>query len=383
MPGVLFPVAGVPATGDRPPKTGYRTAYRNLLAMPESVLAAMSGGVDSSVAAALMVEGGHEVVGVTMKMWSGPNGEAPTSGCCTVSDAEDARRVAATLGIPYYVVDYTDHFSEGVIDHFVDGYLAGRTPNPCVECNRTVKFRTLLDHATDLGCDLVVTGHYARTRRDGEMWRLLRGADPRKDQSYVLSMLGQGQLERLRFPVGEMEKADTRAMASDLGLRTATKAESMDICFVRGGDYREFLAAEAPEGFQAGPIVDEEGRTIGRHDGVAGFTIGQRRGLGVAVGEPRYVTGIDPATATVTIGRYDDLLVGSVIVGEMSTVDGHRLEGPVAAQYRAHGAAVPALIEGPEVVFAEPQPAVATGQTISFYAGEEVLGGGVIAGTRR
>lgn len=341
----------------------------------------MSGGVDSSVAAALMVEAGHDVIGVTMKMWSGPNGEAPTSGCCTVSDAEDARRVAATLGIPYYVVDYTDHFSTGVIDNFVGGYLAGRTPNPCVECNRRVKFSVLLDHATELDCDLVVTGHYARTDQVGERWRLRRGVDRDKDQSYVLSMLGQEQLARVRFPVGEMTKDETRARADALGLRTAHKPESMDICFVRGGDYRSFLAEVAPEGFQSGPIVDEVGKEVGRHEGVVGYTIGQRRGLGVAVGEPRYVTAIDPATATVTIGRRQSLEVGAVTIEEMTSVSGEGLGGELLAQYRAHGEAVPVELIDQRVVFRAPQSAVAPGQTITFYQDDEVQGGALIAAT--
>lgn len=341
----------------------------------------MSGGVDSSVAAALMVEAGHEVIGVTMKMWAGPNGEAPTSGCCTVSDAEDARRVASKLDIPYYVVDYTDHFSRGVIDRFVDGYLSGQTPNPCVECNRTVKFDALMDHASELGCDLVVTGHYARIRRDADGWHLLRGEDRAKDQSYVLSMLGQDQLERVRFPVGEMTKADTRAIASRLGLRTAMKAESMDICFVRSGNYRDFLREAAPEGFVPGPMVDSDGQVVGTHDGVVGFTIGQRRGLGVAVGEPRYVTSIDSGTATVTLGPRRDLAVRSLLVEQMSWVSGRAASGTIRAQYRAHGEAVAATVTGNTVVFSEPQEAVAAGQTVSFYDGDEVLGGGVIAAT--
>lgn len=341
----------------------------------------MSGGVDSSVAAALMVEAGHDVVGVTMKMWSGPNGEAPTSGCCTVSDAEDARRVAATLGVPYYVVDYTDHFSTGVIDHFVDGYLGGRTPNPCVECNRQVKFSVLLDHARELDCDLVVTGHYARADRWDGRWRLRRGVDRDKDQSYVLSMLGQEQLARVRFPIGEMTKSETRARAAELGLRTASKPESMDICFVRGGDYRSFLAEVAPEGFRPGRIVDEEGRPVGHHEGVVGFTVGQRRGLGVAVGEPRYVTAIDPTTATVTIGRRRSLDVGAVTIEGVTSVSGAELEGDLLAQYRAHGEAVGVELGGDRVTFRQPQRAVAPGQTITFYRGDEVAGGAVIADT--
>jgi tRNA-specific 2-thiouridylase len=348
------------------------------------VLVAMSGGVDSSVAAALMLAEGHEVVGVTMKMWSGPNGEAPTSGCCTVSDTEDARRVAAQLDIAYYVLDYTDRFRTGVIDHFVDDYLHGRTPNPCVECNRTVKFRHLLEQADDFDCELLVTGHYARIRQAERRLELLRGVDRAKDQSYVLSMLGQDQLSRTRFPIGEIDKTETRRIAAELGLRTAGKAESMDICFVAGGDYRRFLRSVAPEAERPGPYVDNEGNVLGQHRGVATVTIGQRKGLGVALGQPRHVIDVIPETATVVLGRREDMAVTGVDLEQVTWVDAALGVGTaVEIQYRAHSDAVEALLSEGGAWFSQTQYGVAPGQTVAFYDGERVLGSAVITATQR
>jgi tRNA-specific 2-thiouridylase len=223
-------------------------------------LVALSGGVDSSVAAALMVEEGHDVIAVTLKQWDGPS----TSGCCTVGDATDARRVAAALGIRHYVLDYVDRFTTDVVDRFGEEYLAGRTPNPCVECNRTVRFGALLSHAVELGCDLLVTGHHVRISKDGEGFHLLRAVDSGKDQSYVLHMLGQSELARVRFPVGEMTKTDVREMAARMGLRTASKPDSQDLCFV-AGDYRGFLRSRVPAVSVPGPIIDTEGEVLGSH----------------------------------------------------------------------------------------------------------------------
>jgi tRNA-uridine 2-sulfurtransferase len=342
-------------------------------------LVAMSGGVDSSVAAALMKQEGHEVVGVTLKLWSGPNGEAPTSGCCTISDAEDARRVAAALDIPYYVLDYTDEFKDGVVDRFIADYLTGRTPNPCIECNRTVKFDRLLNGLDNFDAEVLVTGHHARTRLVDGQWQLLRGADHAKDQSYVLSMLTQEQLARTRFPIGEMTKDRVREIAARLGLRTADKPESMDICFVGQRDYRSFLRSHTPDAFRGGRVVDVGGEELGSHDGVAGFTVGQRRGLGVAVGEPRYVVDIQPSTSTVVIGTRRDLRCSRVELRGTSSVSGGPIEGPVTAQYRAHGEPVPATVQPGHLTFDTPQEAVAPGQTIVFYQGERVLGGAIIS----
>lgn len=346
------------------------------------VLAAMSGGVDSSVAAALAKEAGWEVIGVTMKLWKGPGGEAPTAGCCTAADAEDARRVAASLDIPYYVWDYTSEFMSGVVSVFIDEYISGRTPNPCVECNRTVKFSRLLAHAEALGCDAVVTGHYARITEDEDgRRRLWRGADSAKDQSYVLSMLGQRQLSRLRFPVGEIVKEETRRIAAELGIRTAAKPDSQDICFAGEGGYRDFLAGQGVYTLP-GPIVDRDGQVLGYHGGVSNYTIGQRRGLGVAVGIPRYVIDIDPDTDTVTVGAAEDLDIDEAVVGGMRWVNRPEA-GFLGAQYRAHGRAVTAEVseagEGKvRVRFTEPQRAAAAGQTLALYRGDEVVGGGII-----
>lgn len=349
------------------------------------VLAAMSGGVDSSVAAALMVEAGHEVIGVTLKLWQGEAGEMPTHGCCTLADTEDARRVAGTLGIPYYVLDATDEFRRGIVDPFIDEYAAGRTPNPCIECNRVIKFAQLLGWAEELGCDLVVTGHYARVVETEDRYRLLRGADPRKDQSYVLYMLGQQELAKVRFPVGSQTKAATRRLADTLDLRTAYKQDSQDICFV-DGDYRSFLRRHNPDAFRAGPIVDTDGTVVSTHDGIGNFTIGQRKGLGVAFGEARYVVDMDPATATVTIGRRSEASFSGVKLGSPTWVDRVPPVGsPVDVQLRAHGAAKPAMLDadGVTVRFDEPREAVAAGQAAVLYDGDMMLGGGTIIETFR
>lgn len=344
-------------------------------------LVAMSGGVDSSVAAALMSDAGHDVIGVTLKLWSGPNGEAPTAGCCTVSDAEDARRVAAELGIPYYVLDYTEDFKDGVVDQFIHDYATGQTPNPCIECNRTVKFDRLLRRLDEFDCDVLVTGHHARVRETEVGWCLLRGTDPAKDQSYVLSMLGQDQLRRVRLPVGEMMKKKVRQVAATMGMRSAHKPESMDICFVGHGDYRGFLRSNAPEVFQPGRVVDTAGYELGAHDGIAGFTVGQRRGLGVAVGEPRFVVRIEPHTSTVVIGSRDDLFVDRIELDQLTWTNVDPGDTTVMAQYRAHGEPVRARLSGATLTFDQPQEAIAPGQTVAFYDGDRVLGGALVAST--
>jgi tRNA-specific 2-thiouridylase len=351
------------------------------------VLVAMSGGVDSSVAAALMLEDGHDVVGVTLKQWESADGAMPVAGCCTVGDAEDARRAAAQLGVPYYVLDYVDEFRSEVVDRFGEQYAAGCTPNPCIECNRRVRFRALLERTTELGCDLLVTGHHARVRTDASgRHHLLKATDSGKDQSYVLHMLGQEQLQRVRFPVGEMTKAEVRTRADELGLRTAAKPDSQDLCFVGHGDYRQFIREHFPDIGRPGPMVDTDGHEVGRHDGTIDFTIGQRKGLGIAAGEPRYVVGLDATTATVTIGTKADLEVAECAVGDVTWVAGeaprHRI---VTVKVRYRATPVPAVLDPMQhgawrVRFDQPQRAVAPGQAAVFYSGDEVLGGGTILG---
>lgn len=351
-------------------------------------LVAMSGGVDSSVAAALMLEQGHDVIAVTLKQWKGADGSMPTAGCCTLSDAEDARSVAARLDVPYYVLDYVAEFTEAVVEPFASGYLNGLTPNPCIECNRRVRFSALLERAEALGCDLLVTGHHARVVEDDGVYRLARAVDAAKDQSYVLHMLDQRALSRIRFPVGEMTKVEVRARATELGLRTASKPDSQDICFVASGDYRDFLADRYLQVAAPGEVLDMEGNVVGEHPGTAGFTIGQRKGLGVAVGSPRYVVDIEPAEQTITIGTYEDLLTTRCVVTEMSFTNKAPSEGDrvtVKVRYRSEPVAADIVAVGDrwEFAFVEPQPRPAPGQSLVMYDDEYVLGGGIIIDDRR
>ena len=357
--------------------------------MKRKAVVAMSGGVDSSVAAALMVEAGYDVTGVMLKLWRGEAANS-ASGCCNVGAAEDARRVADHLGIPFYVLNMAERFEESVIADFHAAYSAGLTPNPCVRCNQWIKFDALLERAKALGADVLVTGHYARVRHDRGRHRLLRGVDSHKDQSYVLWMLRQEELARTRFPIGEMTKSETRARAHELGLRTAAKPDSQEICFVRGGDLGAYVSASIPAAAEEGPIVDTRGRQLGSHRGIGNYTVGQRKGLGISLGTPVFVSSIDAATRTVVVGSRQDLAVSAIETEETRLVAGPSgLGTKVLVQHRAHGDAFSATVEScgggrARLRYEVPVDALAPGQSAAFYSADdpdELLGGGIISTT--
>lgn len=364
------------------------------------VLAAMSGGVDSAVAAARAVEAGHEVVGVHLALSRMPGTlRTGSRGCCTIEDAMDARRAADRLGIPFYVWDFSERFREDVVDDFVAEYAAGRTPNPCLRCNEKIKFAALLDRAVELGFDAVCTGHYARLERDGEGRPVLRrAADPRKDQSYVLGVLDERQLDRCLFPLGDApSKAEVRAEAERRGLAVAAKPDSHDICFIPEGDTRGWLAERLGE--RPGPILDRDGAVVGEHDGARGYTVGQRRGLSLGVpapdGRPRFVLEVRAAENAVVVGPREALAIGELAGqrwswthGEPAALDVPR---PVLVQVRAHGDPVPGMLERVDAERAlrddarepgrelrvrldEPLEGVAPGQSAVLYEGDVVLG---------
>lgn len=352
------------------------------------ILVAMSGGVDSSVAAAMLVEAGHDVVGATMKTfcYSGEAAESRKT-CCGLEGIRDARLVADRLGIPHYVFDVEEEFTRDVIDDFVAEYGRGRTPNPCVRCNSNTKFRDLLRRGRVLGCDGVASGHYARVDRGNGEPRLLRGRDRSKDQTYFLWGLPAELLDLLHFPLGELTKSEVRARARELGLETADKPESQEICFVPTGNYRDLLAKKllpTHPALSPGSIVDTEGRVVGRHTGYSGFTVGQRKGIGGGRPERHHVLEIRPETREVVVGPRELLEVGGVVVGGCNWLAGRPEPGRrlrVQIRYRSPAlACTVAALEGDgiEVRFDEPARAVTPGQSSVFFDGERVVGGGRI-----
>jgi tRNA-specific 2-thiouridylase len=352
------------------------------------VLAALSGGVDSAVAAALLVEAGYEVIAISMLLAG--NAEGHDGGCCSIDDFQDARRVAEQLGIPYYVLNLKDAFRNRVIDVFTSEYLRGRTPNPCLLCNRDLKFDLLRQRAHELDAYFVATGHYARIVYDqvSDRYTLLRALDQQKDQSYFLFTLDQTQLARTLFPVGHLTKAEVREKARTLGLKVAEKPESQDICFVPDGDYARFIEQQlSAEQVKPGEVVDQDGHMLGLHDGIHHFTIGQRRGLGVGgLSEPKYVTHIDAQSGRVRVGRKDQLMTRGLVATNVNWVRGKQTqEVSVSVKIRYRHPAIPArAVPQPgsrvEVWFEKSYPAVTPGQAAVFYDGEQVLGGGWIEG---
>jgi tRNA-specific 2-thiouridylase len=353
----------------------------------ERVVVAMSGGVDSSVSAALLHDQGYEVIGITMKLWDGPEtAVVHHKTCCTLDDVSDARRVAASLGIPFYVVNFKAQFAQHVIDYFVDTYRQGATPNPCVQCNRYLKFMALLQRAQQLGARWVATGHYAAVCQDeGGWYHIRRGRDAKKDQSYFLFDLSQEQLRHTLLPLGEYCKEEVRQIAIRLGLKVAEKPESQEICFIPDGDYRSFVRPRlTPAAVQSGRMVNTAGETVGTHHGLPFYTVGQRRGLGVAAAEPLYVTRLDPAHNTVVVGPRHAALCATFSVERINWMcppPAQIVHTTVQIRYRHQPVVAdihPLAPDRAHVVLHEPQFAVTPGQAAVFYDGDMVIGGGWI-----
>ena len=348
-------------------------------------LIAMSGGVDSSVAAKLMLDQGYECVGCTMKLYNNPDAGCSSKTCCSIRDVEDARSVAVRLGMPYFVFNYMDEFRRDVMETFARSYTLGKTPNPCIDCNKFLKFGALYERAKELGCDTIVTGHYARIRKRNGCYELLRAKDPKKDQSYVLYNLTQEQLAHTQFPLGDYEKTHTREIAEESGFINSHKPDSQDICFVPDGDYAAFIESYTGRHYPPGDFVDTQGNVLGRHKGIIRYTIGQRRGLGLALPAPLYVCKKDPESNTVTLCPNDQLNSTVVRVTEFNWLSiaapAEPLHAAAKIRYNMHQA--PCTVEvlpggDVQLTFDTPQRAVTPGQAAVIYDGNTVLGGGRI-----
>ncbi len=349
--------------------------------MPQKrVAVAMSGGVDSSVAAALLMEAGYEVIGVTMQIW--PSAQPAFGGCCGLEAVEDAKRVAHQLGFSHYVMNLRDIFARMVIADFCREYSLGRTPNPCVRCNQYIKFDALLERIKELDADFIATGHYARIEPSPDGYRLLKAVDQTKDQSYFLYTLGQKELQHLLLPLGDLRKVEVRELAAKLSLPVSTKRDSQDICFIPDNDYRSFLASRIP--VKSGEIVDTKGKVLGKHNGLARYTVGQRQGLGLASNTRLYVTKLDATSNRLVVGTKDQLLSDALVASKLSWVSGKTPNKPINVtakiRYRSPEATARLHLSNGvmEVQFHQPQWAITPGQSVVFYQGDIVLGGGII-----
>jgi len=349
------------------------------------VVVAMSGGVDSSVAAALLKEQGYDVIGMMLRLWSEP-GKEDSNRCCTPDSMAQARRVAAKLDIPFYVIDAKSVFRETVVQYFLDGYARGETPNPCLICNRQIRWTFLLDHALALGADFMATGHYVRIQKaEGGRINLLRAVDRSKDQSYVLHVLNQEKLARALFPVGDYPKTEIRAIAEKHGLPTAARKDSQDLCFLAGEDYRNFLQRNAAEMLKPGEILTRDGRSIGEHNGLANYTIGQRKGLGIASLVPLYVLGKNSATNTLIVGTQEELGSRELTARDVNWLSGEIPGEPFPAEVKirytakeAEALVTPINGNQAQVQFDAPQRDITAGQAAVFFQGDVMLGGGII-----
>ncbi len=354
------------------------------------VVVAMSGGVDSSVAAAILKEEGYQVIGVTMQIWPS-DGQAHEvdrfGGCCGLGAVEDARRVAYKLGIPHYVMNFRDIFAQKVIADFCRQYSLGRTPNPCIRCNQYIKFDALLKRARELSADFVATGHYARIEKDEVNGRRLlkKGTDRHKDQSYVLYPITQEQLEHTLLPIGNFNKKRVREIARELALPVATKPESQEICFIPDDDYPKFIENYIPQAVKPGPILNEQGSTLGEHKGILFYTVGQRKGLGISAKEPLYVTAIEPQRNAIVVGSKEEVYANELVASELNWITITKLEQPIMVKAKirylhkeAEAAITPLDADQVYVKFQEPQMAITPGQAIVFYNGDTVVGGGTI-----
>ena len=358
--------------------------------MSKRVMIGMSGGVDSSVAAYLLKKQGYDVIGVTMKLWQDDEDDDTIEnegGCCSLAAVEDARKVAEKIGIPFYVLNFSDVFKEKVIEPFIDEYLNGRTPNPCIACNKHIKFDDFFKKARQIGCDYVATGHYAKIEKDEESGRYLlkKSVTDKKDQTYALYNLTQEQLEHTLLPIGEFEKDKVREIAKEMGMEVHNKPDSQEICFVKDNDYARYVKKHSKKRIEDGYFVDTNGNVLGRHNGIVNYTIGQRKGLGIAFGKPMFVVDIDAKKNTVILGDNEDIFNKELIAKDVNFIKYDKIDEPIRVQAKIRYSAKPADAtvynigeDKIKIVFDEPQRAITKGQSVVMYDGDVVVGGGII-----